>query len=60
MRLQKVFFHTLKVELIHENVYPTREIAKQSIFEYIECYFNNQRIHSSIDYRTPNELESAA
>jgi transposase InsO family protein len=44
------FFHTLKVELIHENNYMTRDIDKQSVFEYIESYFNNSKIHSSIDY----------
>ena len=58
--ISESFFHSLKVELVHENIYKTREIAKQSIFEYIECYFNNQRIHSAIDYRTPNELELVA
>ena len=53
------FFHTLKVELIHENKYKTREVAKQSIFQYIEIYYNQQRLHSAIDYRTPNEVEYA-
>lgn len=53
------FFHTLKVELVHENNYPTREIARQSIFQYIESYYNQQRIHSAIDYRAPYEVECA-
>jgi putative transposase len=53
------FFHTLKVELVHENKYQTRSIAKQSIFEYIECYYNQKRLHSAIDYRAPIELELA-
>lgn len=53
------FFHTLKVELVHENCYQTRAIAKQSIFEYIECYYNQKRWHSAIDYRAPIELELA-
>ena len=51
------FFHTLKVELVHEQSYPTREGAKQSIFKYIECYYNQRRMHSSIDYKTPFEFE---
>ena len=53
------FFHTLKVELIHENRYKTREEARQSIFQYIEGYYNQKRLHSSIDYRTPIEVECA-
>jgi len=54
------FFHTLKVELIHNEKYETREIAKTSIVEYIECYYNRKRRHSSIDYMIPYEFESAA
>lgn len=53
------FFHTLKVELIYECVYKTREIARQSIFQYLEAYYNKNRMHSAIDYKTPFELEMA-
>ena len=53
------FFHTLKVELIHENHYATREEARQHIFQYIEGYYNKKRLHSAIDYRVPNEVEYA-
>jgi transposase InsO family protein len=52
------FFHTLKVELVHDENYETREKAKTSIVEYIECYYNRQRRHSAINYRTPAELET--
>lgn len=38
-------------------IYRSRDLAKQSIFQYIEEYYNNQRMHSSIDYRTPAEVE---
>ena len=51
------FFHTLKVELVHDENYETREKAKTSIVEYIECYYNRQRRHSAIDYRIPAEFE---
>jgi transposase InsO family protein len=51
------FFHTLKVELIQRKKYKSREEAKQDIFEYIEIYYNRQRIHSSIGYLTPSEFE---
>lgn len=53
------FFHTLKVELINQNNYGTRELAKRSVFQYIEAYYNQKRSHSAIDYRTPYEVECA-
>lgn len=53
------FFHTLKVELVHTQQYATREQAKQSIFQYIEAYYNQCRLHSSIDYKAPFEFEYA-
>jgi transposase InsO family protein len=45
------FFHSLKVELVHDENYHTRNIAKSSIVEYIECYYNRKRRHSAIDYK---------
>lgn len=51
------FFRTLKTELIYEEVYLTREQAKQSIFEYIEVYYNRIRRHSFIDYFSPDAFE---
>lgn len=47
------FFHSLKVELIHRESYMTRDAARQSIFEYIEVYYNRQRRHSAIGYQIP-------
>ncbi len=54
------FFHTLKVELVHRERYMTRRIAKTSIFEYIETYYNRQRKHSAIGHRIPMQFENAA
>jgi len=54
------FFHTLKVELTHENHYRSREEARQSVFQYIEGYYNRERLHSALDYRAPNEVECVA
>jgi transposase InsO family protein len=51
------FFRTLKVELIYNKKYKTREEAKKEIFEFIEVWYNRNRIHSSIDYMTPEEYE---
>jgi putative transposase len=51
-------FHSIiKKELIYLNKYETREEAKNSIFEYIEVFYNNKRIHSSIGFKTPSEYE---
>ena len=52
------FFHTLKVELVHDEKYHTRSQAKASIFEYIEAYYNNKRRHSAINYMTPNQFDN--
>ena len=54
------FFHTLKVELIHHEDYATREQASQSIFEYIECYYNVKRKHSAIGYQAPMRYDANA
>jgi putative transposase len=55
--VKESFFHTLKTELVHRQQYPTREKARASIFEYIEVFYNRQRLHSSLDYRSPVEFE---
>jgi len=51
------FFHSLKVELVYRETYVTREQARQSIFEYIEIYYNRQRHHSAIDNQIPMQYE---
>ena len=45
----------LKKEEVNVNTYETFNEAKLAIFEFIESWYNNTRIHSSIDYKTPNE-----
>jgi putative transposase len=51
------FFAILKRSLVFHNQYGTRAQARQSIFEYIERFYNRKRIHSSLGYRTPNEVD---
>ncbi len=51
------FFRTLKTELVYHTTYATREEAKQDTFSYIETYYNRVRRHSSLDYKTPLEVE---
>ena len=52
------FFHTLKTELVRHENFQAREEAKMKVFDYIEIYYNRQRIHSSIDYFNPVEYEN--
>lgn len=52
------FFGTLKKELIHDRRYATREEAKQDVFEYIEVFYNRQRRHTTLGYRSPAEFEA--
>lgn len=51
------FFHTSKTEWVYFERYENREQAKQSIFEYIEVFYNNQRRHSTLGYVSPAEFE---
>ena len=53
------FFSTLKTELVDDEDYRTRSEAKQSIFEYIEVFYNRQRRHSYLGYISPVEYERA-
>ncbi|MDP3111333.1 MAG: IS3 family transposase, partial [Thermodesulfovibrionales bacterium] len=54
--------HTLKTEHVYDYRYETRAEAMQSIFEYIEMFYNRQRRHSALGYRSPVffELEAMA
>lgn len=52
------FNGTLKNERVHRTQYPTRGHARTDITRYIELRYNQIRLHSSLGYRTPNEVES--
>ena len=52
------FFGTLKNELVHHEDYHGRTDARQSIFEYIEVFYNRQRRHAFLDYLTPVDYEA--
>lgn len=56
--VKESFFHTLKGELCDREHYRTREQARASIFEYIEAFYNRQRLHSSLGYLSPFDFES--
>jgi len=51
------FFHTLKTEHSHHYRYQTRQVARQSLFEYLEVFYNQQRLHSTLNYMSPMEYE---
>ena len=47
------FFKTLKEELVKDHTFEDHAEAKQAIFQYIELYYNRQRLHSTLDYQAP-------
>lgn len=53
------FFATLKKELIYREKYQTHEQAKASLFYYIEVFYNRQRRHSALGYKSPHDYEQS-
>ncbi len=51
------FFKTLKVEWANRFRYTTRAQARLDLIDWIEGFYNAQRLHSSIDYRSPAAFE---
>ena len=47
------FYRTIKRELVHDADYEKQEEAQKEIFKYIELYYNNNRMYSSIGYILP-------
>jgi len=52
------FFSTLKNELVHERDYHTRDDARAEVFEFIEVFYNRQRLHQSLGYVSPEQFET--
>lgn len=52
------FFSNLKNEMTHHGIYASRQEAKQAINDYIEVYYNRQRLHQTLRYSTPVEFEA--
>ena len=50
------FFGTLKAEYVARQ-FPTHALARTTIFEYIEVWYNRQRLHSTLGYLSPMEFE---
>lgn len=51
------FFATLKMDMVNRQPIPTKQAAREAVFEYIEVFYNRQRLHSSLGYKTPVEYE---
>ena len=55
----EAFFSTLKTKCFPPNqLFSSKALARREIFEYIEVYYNNQRLHSWLEYRTPRQFEA--
>jgi putative transposase len=52
------FWSTLKSELVHRQSFATRAEARTAIFEYVEVFYNRQRLHSALDYQSPVDFEN--
>ncbi len=53
------FFASLKKEHVHQARFRTREEAKAAVFDYVEVFYNRQRLHSAVGYRTPLEARAS-
>jgi putative transposase len=57
--MMESFFSTLRAELTDLERFPTRQMARTAVFEFIEVFYNRQRLHSSLRYRSPAAFETA-
>jgi transposase InsO family protein len=55
----EAFFATLKRECVHRQRFQSRAQARQAIFEYLECFYNPIRLHSTLQYVSPVAFERA-
>ena len=53
------FFASLKTEHVHNVRFRTRAEAKAAVFDYIEAFYDRQRRHSALGYRTPAEARAS-
>ncbi len=53
------FFASLKTEHVHQARFRTRKAAKAAVFDDVEIFYNRQRLHSAIGYRTPVEARAS-
>jgi transposase InsO family protein len=52
------FFATIKTELVYDRRWATRLDLRAAVFDYIEVFYNRQRLHSTLGYKSPTQLET--
>jgi len=52
------FWSTLKLELVYRTTFQTHSQARQALFDFIEVFYNRQRLHSALNYRSPVDFEN--
>lgn len=55
--LEESFFSSLKNELVHHRQFQSQAQAQVAIEDYIDRFYNRQRLHQALGYRSPEELE---
>lgn len=53
------FFGSLKQELTHHEPFADRDVARSAVFDYIEVFYNRERLHSALGYRSPEDFAKA-
>jgi transposase InsO family protein len=54
----EAFYSTLKTELLRRHAWPTMAEPRRAIFQFVELFYNRQRLHSTLGYLTPAGYES--
>lgn len=52
------FFSTIKLELVYDRRWATRIELRAAVFDYIEVFYNRQRLHSTLGYKSPTQFET--
>jgi putative transposase len=52
------FFRSLKTERTNHRLYRTRDEARRDVIDYIEMFYNSQRLHPYLGYTSPNQSEA--
>ena len=55
----EAFWSTLKLELVYRREFDDASQLRQALFDYIEVFYNRQRLHSALGYQTPADFECA-
>ena len=56
--VRESFWSSLKRELVHRRTFASRAEARAAIFEWIEVFYNRERLHSALGYKSPVDFEN--